>query len=161
WFDCKVFIKTLNRIEGHDKYRLPTEAEWEYACRAGTQTAFASGKLAATQNGYDPNLDRMGWYKKNSNGSTHPVAQKEPNAWGLYDMHGNVWEWCQDRHERWYGKFNSTPVIDPKGGRFGKKRVFRGGSWFAGPEYCRSADRLRAPPDFKSPGLGFRVVRSE
>ncbi|MBW2060592.1 MAG: formylglycine-generating enzyme family protein [Deltaproteobacteria bacterium] len=161
WLDCQAFIKALNRIEGHDRYRLPTEAEWEYACRAGTTTAFAFGDLTTTGRGYDLNLDRIGWYAGNSSASTHPVAQKEPNAWGLYDMHGNVWEWCQDRYERWYGKFTTGAVTDPAGGRWGRRRVFRGGSWFAPAEYCRSADRLRAPPDFKSSGLGFRVVRSE
>ncbi|MBW1709693.1 MAG: formylglycine-generating enzyme family protein [Deltaproteobacteria bacterium] len=161
WHDCQAFIKALNRSEGNDRYRLPTEAEWEYACRSGTATAVASGNLTAAGNMCDPNLDRVGWYRENSNGSTHPVAQKEPNAWGLYDMHGNVWEWCQDRYERWYEKFTSDSVTDPLGGKLGRKRIFRGGSWFAGSEYCRSADRLKAPPDFKSAGLGFRLVRSE
>jgi formylglycine-generating enzyme required for sulfatase activity len=161
WVDCQKFIRRMNQLEGDTKYRLPTEAEWEYACRAGTTTAFASGPLTETGQRFDPILDRMGWYWGNSGGSPHPVAQKEPNTWGLYDMHGNLWEWCQDRFESWYNKFTTGSVTDPQGPQRGRLRVFRGGSWFAGAEYLRSADRLRASPVFKSYGIGFRVARSE
>jgi formylglycine-generating enzyme required for sulfatase activity len=161
WFDCKKFIRRLNQMEVNGKYRLPTEAEWEYACRSGTTTSFSSGPLSAIGKEIDPNLDRVGWYWGNSGGSSHRVGEKEPNAWGLYDMHGNVWEWCQDRYESWYGKFSYDPISDPQGPNRGRFRVFRGGSWFAGVEYNRSADRRRANPDFRSCGIGFRMARSE
>lgn len=91
WDDVQEFITELNKL-GQGTYRLPTEAEWESAARAGSMTAFANGDITETGSGYDPNLDAMGWYSCNSDSKTHPVAQKQPNAWGLYDMHGNVWE---------------------------------------------------------------------
>jgi len=161
WYDSQIFIQRLNQMEEGGRYRLPTEAEWEYACRAGTVTAFVSGPITHAGRKLDPALDRIGWYWANSNGSSHPVAQKEANAWGLYDMHGNVWEWCQDWFQSWFDKFTAGPVIDPQGPKRGRFRVFRGGSWFAGAEYLRSADRLRSKPDFRSYGLGFRLAWSD
>ncbi len=156
WDDVQGFIEKLNQTEGTDKYRLPTEAEWEYACRAGTTTAFANGDVTETVwCGYDPNLDQMGWYCGNSDNKTHPVAQKEPNDWGLYDMHGNVKEWCQD----WKGDYPSSPVTDPTGPSSGTYRVFRGGSWGNVAGHCRSAIRGWHDPDYRDHGLGFRVAR--
>jgi len=134
WDDAQEFINKLNQ-KGEGVYMLPTEAQWEYAARAGSTTAFANGEITETGWGYDPNLDAMGWYGYNSSGTTHPVAiQKTPNAWGLYDMHGNVWEWCQD----WYGSYSSDTVTDPEGPSTGSIRVFRGGSWRNDARLCRS-----------------------
>ena len=153
WNDIQEFIEKLNEMEGTDKYRLPTEAEWEYACRAGSTTAFANGDITETGCGYDPNLDQMSWYCGNSDDKTHPVAQKEPNDWGLYDMHGNVREWCQD----WYGDYPTDPVTDPSGPSSGTYRVIRGGGWFSYARHCRSADRLSFDPAVLN--FGFRVAR--
>jgi formylglycine-generating enzyme required for sulfatase activity len=160
WFDCRKFIQRLNRMEGDTKYRLPTEAEWEYACRAKTGKSFHSGHISAAGKAHDANLDRVGWYWGNSENRSHSVAQKQPNVWGLYDMHGNVWEWCYDWYEHWYGKFQNGPVVDPKGPAGGVFKIYRGGSWFAGAQYQRAADRMRAKPDTRSYGIGFRVARS-
>ncbi|MCE9589005.1 MAG: formylglycine-generating enzyme family protein [Planctomycetes bacterium] len=121
------FCRKLGEKEGL-KYRLPTEAEWEYACRAGTQTAYNLGDGEKA-------LAAAGWYLKNSEGKTHPVAKKMPNAFGLYDMHGNAWELCSD----WFGDYPKDPVVDPKGPATGDKRVWRGGSYNCGPERCGSA----------------------
>ena len=148
-------------MEGGNRYRLPTEAEWEYACRAGTDTAFYSGPINFTGKHFDSSLDRVGWYSGNSENTSRSVALKQPNAWGLYDMHGNVWEWCQDWWEHWYGKFQDGPVSDPEGPPKGRFKIYRGGSWFAGAQYHRAADRMRARPDTRSYGIGFRVARSE
>jgi formylglycine-generating enzyme required for sulfatase activity len=139
-------------------YRLPTEAEWEYACRAGSTTAFANGAITTYPYGCtppDPNLDLMGWYCGNTGDDrTHPVGQKLPNAWGLYDMHGNLWEWCGD----WYGDYGGT-VTDPVGPGAGTFRVIRGGYWYTWLGNCRSANRDSDYPDY--PGsIGFRPVRS-
>ena len=125
---------------------LPTEAQWEYACRAGTTGAYAgNGKL-----------DDMGWYWDNSGGKTHPVGQKRANAWGIHDMHGNVWEWCQD----WYGDYPGGSVTDPTGPASGDDRVYRGGCWGDGARYCRSAYRAGYDPGDRSGRLGFRACRS-
>jgi len=154
WYDAQEFIKKLNDKEGTDKHRLPTEAEWEYACRAGSTTAFANGGITEKECGCDPNLDAIGWYCGNSEAQPHPVAQKKPNAWGLYDMHGNVWEWCQD----WYGDYLLGNVTDPKGPLSGKHRVFRSGGWGINAEGCRSAYRLRNKPGNRYHFGGFRVT---
>ena len=118
--------------------RLPTEAQWEYACRAGTETA-RYGELEA-----------IAWYGDNSGGETHPMKQKAPNAWGLYDMLGNVWEWCQD----WYGPYSDAPTIDPTGPREGVYRVLRGGSWGYSARYVRAAFRSRNGPAYGSRAAG-------
>ncbi len=122
------------------KWALPTEAQWEYACRAGTESAFA---------GY---LDEMAWYDENSGSTTNPVGTKKANAWGLHDMHGNVWEWCSD----WYGDYSSGSSSDPTGATTGVFRVLRGGSWYCVAQDCRSALRSRSSPGFRGRGLGFR-----
>jgi len=157
WNDCQEFIRRLNNKEGVNKYRLPTEAEWEYACRAGSNTAFANGGITETGCGHDPNLDAMGWYCGNSGSKTHPVAQKKPNAWGLYDMHGNVWEWCQD----WYGDYPRGHVTDPAGPSSGSLRVNRGGGWSSNAGFCRSAFRDCYSPGFRYGYLGFRLARTK
>ena len=140
WDDVQVFLFWLNfwsAVFGEGTpYRLPTEAECEYAARAGSTTAFANGGI--TVDGYgcspvDPNLDLMGWYCGNAGSATHPVARKKPNSWGLYDMHGNVWEWVQD----WSGVYPSGSVTDPTGPSTGSSRVARGGGWSNGARYCR------------------------
>ncbi len=163
WHDVQDFITALNDLEDTDRYALPTEAQWEYAARAGSTTAFANGEITETGRGYDPVLDSMGWYTYNShadhsdhwNGKgTHPVGQKDANAWGLFDMHGNVWEWIAD----WYGAYPTTAVTDPTGpaSGTGTYRVLRGGSWSISARYCRSAHR-HGRPGFRY-DYGFRLV---
>jgi formylglycine-generating enzyme required for sulfatase activity len=157
WNDAQAFIKRLNQKEGHNRYRLPTEAEWEYAARAGTTGRYSFGDDAGQ-------LGRYAWCGENYNsGSTHPVGQKKPNAWGLYDMHGNVLEWVQDR----YGDYSNSSVTDPTGPSSGSDRVSRGGGWFFNPQGCRTAVRDGVPPDFRRgfpDGLyainGFRLALS-
>ena len=153
WEDAQEFIGKLNALSveqsGGRKYRLPTEAEWEYACRAGTKPAYSFGD--------DPKvLGKYGWFDDNSGSKTHPVGEKEPNPWGLYDMHGAVWEWCQD----WYGDYPAGAVIDPTGPARGSFRVFRGGSWNFLAAFCRSAFRRRYSPSYRFDSLGFRVALS-
>jgi len=144
WNDCQEFIKKVNAALGCGA-RLPTEAEWEYACRAGTTGAY----------GGTGNLDEMGWFCDNSGGATtHPVGQKKPNAWGLCDMHGNVWEWCADR----YGGYSTGSVSDPQGPASGGRRVLRGGGWSSDARRCRSAGRLSDYPGFRYNSIGgFRL----
>ncbi len=139
------------RNQGANGYRLPTEAQWEYACRAGTTTRFHTGDT-------ESDLGRAGWYSGNSGREIHPVGMKAPNAWGLYDMHGNVWEWTWD----WYGKdyFLDSPLNDPAGPIGGFDRLHRGGGWNNGPKLCRSAFRWGVTPSGKTQFLGFRIVRS-
>jgi formylglycine-generating enzyme required for sulfatase activity len=127
--------------------RLPTEAEWEYACRAGTTTRFCSGDA-------ESDLESVAWNAANSGGQTHAVGQKKPNAWGLYDMHGNVWEWTQDSYE----PYKAGAATDPQGPAQGGERVLRGGSWKDSPWHCRSAIRLWNPPDLRLDYIGFRVA---
>jgi formylglycine-generating enzyme required for sulfatase activity len=138
-----------------DGYRLLTEAEWEYACRAGTTTAFPSGGLVSpTCSPLDPNLDRLGWYCGNAT-SPQPVETTGPNPWGLYDMHGNVREWCWDK----YAAYRRGPLIDPvhEGGH---DRVLRGGNWHSGAHLCRSASRASLSALEQNWGVGFRVART-
>jgi len=127
-------------------YRLPTEAEWEYACRAGTTTAYNTGNTIS---------DNTGWYERNSGSKAHEVGKKPANAWGLYDMHGNVWEWCWD----WYGSYSSGSQIDPLGASSGTYRVGHGGGWYESAENLRSAYRLDINPYARRYSLGFRLVR--
>ena len=149
WNDVQEFIRKLNQKEGINKYRLPTEAEWEYACRAGSTTRFCFGDS-------DSRLSEYAWYDDNSSKKTHPVGQKKPNIWGLFDMYGNVWEWCQD----WKGNYQSSDVTDPKGPSSGSSRVHRGGSWNDLARYCRSADRSLYSPGSRDFNLGFRLSRT-
>jgi len=154
WDDVQNYIVQMN-LRGEGTYSLPTEAQREYAARAGSTTAFANGGITETGCGYDPNLDAIGWYCYNSGDKTHPVAQKTPNAWGLYDMSGNVWEWCQD----WYGGYSSSAETDPTGPSLGSNRVRRGGRWTGCARRCRSASRCSSAPDARHNYIGFRLLR--
>lgn len=154
WRDCQQFLKKLNSL-AKGVYRLPTEAEWEYGCRVQSATAFSSGEISELYCGLDPVLAQTGWYCANSGRKTHPVARKRPNDWGLFDMHGNVAEWCQD----WYGDYSNTPGKDPMGPRAGTGKVVRGGSWFGSAKNCRSAGRFHWPSNQKSDFIGFRLVK--
>jgi formylglycine-generating enzyme required for sulfatase activity len=149
WDGAVEFCKKLSDKTGK-KVRLPTEAEWEYACRAGSKTRFSYGD----DNDY-ANLGDYAWYTKNSDNKTHPVGQKKPNEWGLYDMHGNVWQWCSD----WYAdSYANAGKTDPSGPASGSTRVLRGGCWNFTPLYCRSAYRVRLAPGYRYLSIGFRVV---
>ncbi len=150
--------KAAGRLPEGYEYTLPTEAQWEYACRAGTTTALNNGKNLTSTNA-SSNIDEVGWYGYNSNGKAHPVGQKQPNAWGLYDMHGNVLEWCLD----WYEDYPTFSVIDPVGPSTGPNRLMRGGSWGSAADSCRSATRLIYTPPGAVNRLkvnGFRVALS-
>jgi formylglycine-generating enzyme required for sulfatase activity len=148
-------LRTLKCDFEADGYRLPTEAEWEYACRAGSTARYAFGDDASK-------LGDAGWFKANAAGATHPVKQKVPNAWGLHDMHGSVWEWCNDFYAEGYSP--GGEARDPRGPAAGDQCVLRGGSWFSGAESCRSASRRGETPRFAdacfgSDTYGFRCVR--
>jgi formylglycine-generating enzyme required for sulfatase activity len=176
WDDAVDFIAALNRAEGTDTYRLPTEAEWEYAARAGTTTAYSwgdqpdCGRMVYATRTVTGSYDREECNKPFRarglpRGATSPVKSMPPNPWGLYDMHGNVWEWVND----WYGKIDAgSPRIDPTGPPSGTLHVFRGGSWDSSARDTRSANRLwgtpnamlRKTPSFRSPERGFRVART-
>ncbi len=145
WEEAVEFCERLSRATGK-AYRLPTEAEWEYACRAGTTGMYAGS------------LDAMAWYSSNAGNTTHPVGQKQANRFGLYDMHGNVWEWCRD----WYGEnyYFSSPDTDPTGPSTGSYRVVRGGGWFFIAANLRAAFRNRSAPSARDGLLGFRLVRT-
>jgi formylglycine-generating enzyme required for sulfatase activity len=161
WDDAQNFIDALNTRENRTNcntlpntcYSLPTEAQWEYAARAGTVTAFYNGDIIHPT-GSDPHLDKIGWYDQNSSSTTHPVAQKQPNNWGLYDMSGNVWEWCQDL----FGTYPDGPVTDPTGAVSGLDRVVRGGSWGDLAGYVRSACHGWRAPGGHDGYLGFRLL---
>ena len=156
WNDVQVFVRKLNARSGGRSYRLPTEAEWEYAARPGTAADTYAGNIGEPR-GNDPVLNEIAWYDENSGDRTHPVGQKAPNAWGLHDMLGNVWEWVED----WYGDFPGGTVIDPAGADSGSARVARGGSWGNFAWYCRSALRRRLDPGNRIAYLGFRLLRTE
>jgi formylglycine-generating enzyme required for sulfatase activity len=156
WYDAQKFISKLNQMEGTNKYRLPTEAEWEYACRAGTTTPFFTGDCISTdQANYNGNYPGENCPKGQYQEKTVEVGSFQPNAWGLYDMHGNVWEWCQD----WYGDYPTGLITNPKGPDKGEYRVLRGGSWNYRARSIRSAIRFRNNPGDRYYGLGFRVAR--
>ncbi|MFH0730038.1 MAG: formylglycine-generating enzyme family protein [Pseudomonadota bacterium] len=155
WDDCREFVTKLNLMEKTAGYRLPTEAEWEYACRAGSKGPFGFSGEASS-------LDRYGWYDENTvkrnEAYAHEAAKKLPNPWGLYDMHGNVWEWCED----WYADdLGAAPVTDPKGPNEGKGKTFKGGGFIFSAHDCRSANRYHNMRVFKDFVLGFRIVKSE
>ena len=151
WDDCQEFIERLNKKEGTYAYRLPTEAEWEYACRAGSAVKFCFGDD-------ESKLGRYAWYGSNSVKKTHSVGTKAPNTWGLYDMHGNVWEWCEDWYDTNY--YKESPKDDPQGPSNGSYRVFRGGSWNYEAANCASGNRRRNGPGRRSDNLGLRLARS-
>ena len=155
-FCDKMNLKYLNILPKGYKFDLPTEAQWEYACRAGTNTALNNGKNLTKEEGACPNLDEVAWYCENSGKTTHEAGQKKPNAWGIYDMHGNVWEWCRD----WYGEYPKEDVTDPTGAYSGSNRVNRGGSWNNNARNCRSANRNNNNPDNRNNNIGFRIVLS-
>ena len=169
WYDAVAFCNRLSVREGYrpcyrqrfkrwmcdwhaDGYRLPTEAEWEYACRAGRATRYAFGDDS-------DRLEDYAWFEGNSSGQVHEVGQKRPNAWGLYDMPGNVWEWCWD----WYAPYDEQPVTNPRGPKKppvdSQRRAMRGGSFVDSPRCQRSARRVNAPPESKGWDVGFRCVR--
>ena len=158
WEDVQGFIRALNTRERGSgvQYRLPTEAEWEYAARAGTRGDTYAGDLTGSGFG-DPVLERIAWFDENSGLRTHPVGRKAPNAWGLHDMLGNVWEWVQD----WYGPYPGGFVTDPAGPGHGSGRVARGCYWLHSASGCRSADRNYGSPGDPCECLGFRLFRSE
>jgi formylglycine-generating enzyme required for sulfatase activity len=145
WDDAQAFIVRMNKADPGKGYRLPTEAEWEYACRAGS-TDISYG-----------DLDAIAWYDGNSGGRTHPVGQKEPNAWGLYDMNGNVDQWCQDHYGETY--YDGSPSTDPQGPWGGSYRVIRGGGWNSSASWIRSAARHGDVPGQRYQ-MGFRLVRT-
>ncbi len=139
WFDAMKFVKELNQMEGVNRYRLPTEEEWEHSCRAGVRMDFCFGDD-------EKKLDQYAWYRKNAWAANekyaHRVGRKKPNAWGLHDMHGNVWEWCQDQYDQ-----------------EGPARIVRGGSWDDSADYCRSGGRQGNVPDYENDDIGFRILR--
>jgi len=147
WDDVQRFIRRLNELEGAD-YRLPTEAEWEYTARAGSSSRFCFGDDNA-------DLGEFAWYRGNADSRTHPVRKTKPNAWGVYDLHGNVLEWCQD----WYGHYPARLVDDPVGPADGIHRVVRGGSWYDDAHDLRSANRGFEPPEYSFLNAGFRLIR--
>ena len=149
WDDIQDFLRKLNERSGGLKYRLPTEAEWEYAARGGKESR---GYQYSGSN----SLEEVGWYRENSGGRSHPVKGKRPNELGLYDMSGNVWEWCSD----WYGDYSSAAQMNPVGAATGSGRVSRGGSWYSAPTGCRVALRNSSSPEFRSYYLGFRLART-
>ncbi len=148
WDDCQAFVERLGAA-GEWTFRLPTEAEWEYACRAGSAGTFCFGDD-------ERRLGDYAWYAANSGAETHPVGRKRPNAWGLHDMHGNVWEWCQD----FWGDYGADPVTDPQGAAPGlvSARVFRGGCWRGGADFAASAHRGGRGARYRDPAVGVRLV---
>jgi formylglycine-generating enzyme required for sulfatase activity len=153
WDDAVEFCKKLSELPVEKKagrvYRLPTEAEWEYACRAGGKTAYSFDDEPGL-------LYEYGWFDRNSSKRTHTVGLRESNAWGVYDMHGNVWEWCSD----WHGDYPEGAITDPAGPKNGSNRVFRGGCWYYGAAFCRSALRSGSDPSYSNDRNGFRVALS-
>lgn len=148
WVDVQEFVRCLNQKEGANKYRLPTEAEWEFACRTGSAVKDARGAK-------EDEFGDYAWYDANSDRKTHPVARKKPNAWGLYDMYGNVLEWCQD----WYDDYPKGKVIDPKGPVSGQHKVLRGGAWLGSPATLQCTFRSEDYAVVQSNDIGFRLVR--
>ena len=155
WDDCQAWLQELTAVEEAGdrlphgfQYRLPTEAEWEFACRSGTSSRFHFGNS-------DYQLGDYAWYSANSHSQMHSVGQKKANGWGFYDMHGNVWEWCDDRYG---GPLPGGKVTNPRGSVFGTNRVLRGGSWGMAASRCRSAYRVWNKPGYRDYTLGFRVA---
>jgi len=150
WNGAMTFCEQLTRLESSAgsipeglEYTLPTEAQWEYACRAGNSAPFSGAPLSD-----------LGWYFSNAWLRTHPVGRKQSNQWGIFDMYGNVWEWCLD----WRGDYESSAIADPQGAGRGSQRVLRGGSFGSPARSCRSAGRFAYPPSLQRSSLGFRPV---
>lgn len=157
WEDAQIFIGKLNAQDDGFQYRLPTEAEWEYAARAGTISEFAFGEsLSSTQANFNGNFPFGNAPKGEFLNKTVNVGSYQPNAWGVYDMHGNVWEWCQDWYEAVY--YEKSPVENPPGASSGIMRSVRGGGWFFAANYLRSAFRRSNLPTTRNDGIGFRVL---
>ena len=165
WNDCQAFLRRLNKM-GKGTFRLPTEAQWEYACRAGTTTRFSFGDALDCNDVrvYCETYDQYMWWGGNNDKHGYPAGSKEvglkrPNPWGLYDMHGNVWEWCSDI---WQDPIRRGPQIDPQGPESGTHRVMRGGSWSSYALHLRSTDRSGIPPDDNTYSfvIGLRLLRS-
>jgi formylglycine-generating enzyme required for sulfatase activity len=156
WNDAVEFCRKVTielrkqKLIGEDEtVRLPSEAEWEYACRAGTKTAYSFGDKP-------DELTEYAWFHGNAKGNDPPVGKKKPNAWGLYDMHGYLWEWCADA---WQADYKDAPADgSARPGKEDAERVMRGGAWTENAERCRSATRHHAKPDFRSDAVGFRCV---
>jgi uncharacterized protein (TIGR02996 family) len=150
WNDAQDMVAWLNQVETNSGlvYSLPTEAQWEYACRAGSETAYWWGEANK--------LGEYAWFDENSEKKTHPIQTKKPNPWGLFDMHGQVWEWCAD----WYDDYPTEAVEDPPGPSGGSFRVGRGGSWYSGPASCRSARRGAGAPGYRRADRGIRLAAS-
>ena len=146
WNDCQTFISRLNQLTGR-RFRLPTEAEWEYAARGGNKS---SGYKYSGSN----DIGSVAWYDGNSGSKTHPVGQKQANELGIYDMSGNVWEWCQD----WYGSYSSSDQTNPQGPSSASYRVIRGGSWFNFARLCWVSFRFNCFPDISAYSLGLRLA---
>ena len=149
WNDCQDFISKLNRLTGKN-FRLPTEAEWEYAARGGKKSRGYQFSGSIT-------LGDVAWYKENSGSKTHVVGTKQPNELGIYDMAGNVWEWCQD----WYDQYSESSQNNPTGAASGAERVCRGGAWGSLAVSCRSSERDRCSPTYSCDNLGLRLILSE
>ncbi|MCG3149017.1 MAG: Hercynine oxygenase [Verrucomicrobiae bacterium] len=150
WDDCQKFFARLKEKLPKQTFRLPTEAEWEYACRAGAHTLYGFGDD-------EPSLRQYAWYSESSPPSTHPVGEKKSNAWGLYDMHGNVWEWCVD----WYGDYSASDKTNPVGPDSGQNRVLRGGACYNKASALRTANRYCNYQGARYSYFGFRVVLIE
>ena len=162
WYEATAFANALSAREGlisahfgeqntqynptANGYRLPTEAEWEYAARAGTDFLYSGSD----------NPEEVGWISRNARDHVHPVGQLKPNAWGLYDMTGNVWEWCYDR----FARYLDYDQVDPVGSKHDPRRVLRGGGWYSNPRYAHVASRAWSAPTFHFAALGFRLART-
>ncbi len=156
WDDSHAFIDKANKILANDlRLKLPTEAQWEYACRAGTSTPFSFGEIITTeQANYDGNFPYSDGAKGEFRRETLSVLEFPPNPWGLYQMHGNLWEWCAD----WYGKYEDGPQLNPKGADDGTGRVLRGGYWLGNARYLRSAYRFHNSPGIRGRLIGLRLA---
>ncbi|NQZ75334.1 MAG: SUMF1/EgtB/PvdO family nonheme iron enzyme [Ekhidna sp.] len=150
WHDSQAFIDELNKVwKGEGSFRMPTEAEWEYACRMG-EPEYRDEKGQIT----NWKLQKYAWFYSRSEGKSHPVASKEPDKMGFYDLQGGLWEWCND----WKGKYNGGEQVDPQGPEQGERKIYRGGSWFNEPEALRSENRNAHPPSERFPNAGLRLV---
>jgi formylglycine-generating enzyme required for sulfatase activity len=163
WFQSIAFADQLNAVVPGLAAGLPSEAQWEYACRAGTKGAFHDGSPCTLPEGNDPALDRLGWFDENNGGGTHPVKHKRPNAWGLHDLHGNVWEWCLDawQAEAYEARRGGAVDLIVQSANMDCERVVRGGSWLDQAADCRAAVRAGWLPGVAWESVGFRLVAGQ